>query len=386
METDILNKVILHTNYGEITINLFLKEAPHSCKTFLTLCKEGYYNNSKFYRIIKDFIIQTGHINQDEGNYKDEYHSRLNFKQRGMVAFANKNKPNSNTKHFFINTMPCPWLDNKNSIFGKINDDSYYNVIKISEIYCEDTKPQVLEQSYPIINYIDILNSDGKVYSSKVYNNLRIDDVDKNSISNSNKIIMNQINNSNLLSFDNDNDNEDLKFEFQSLKRTKKKLNLNQNEKRNIDSHDKDKDKDSEVPKVNNQIDYVKEEIINDNTKNEHVKEHEHNNKEASITVETNQNLNLNLNLNEENAYNSFKMKKGKWEEVKEKEKKKINFDAKTFLKESRMKYEEYNKSLKYNYNNIKEKLLGNKLFMKESNDDVITSNKAFTLDKINNL
>ena len=50
-------KVILFTNYGNIDIELWTKEVPRTCRNFIQLCLEGYYNNTIFHRIIKDFII-----------------------------------------------------------------------------------------------------------------------------------------------------------------------------------------------------------------------------------------------------------------------------------------------------------------------------------------
>ena len=52
--------VILETSLGDITIDLFVKECPNTCKNFLKLCKIKYYNNCLFHNIQKDYIIQTG--------------------------------------------------------------------------------------------------------------------------------------------------------------------------------------------------------------------------------------------------------------------------------------------------------------------------------------
>ena len=53
-------KVILITNYGNIDIELWTKEAPRACRNFIQLCMENFYENNIFHRIIKGFIIQTG--------------------------------------------------------------------------------------------------------------------------------------------------------------------------------------------------------------------------------------------------------------------------------------------------------------------------------------
>lgn len=54
------------------------------------------------------------------GVFADEFHSRLRFKHRGLVACANAGPPNSNGSQFFISLDRCDWLDRKHTIFGKV--------------------------------------------------------------------------------------------------------------------------------------------------------------------------------------------------------------------------------------------------------------------------
>ena len=97
-------KVIIETNYGNIDIELFTLEAPKSCKNFIQHCLNKYYNGCIFFKIFKNFMIQTGDpTNTGNGgesifseDFRDEFHSRLKFNHRGVVAMANKNKPNTN--------------------------------------------------------------------------------------------------------------------------------------------------------------------------------------------------------------------------------------------------------------------------------------------------
>jgi peptidyl-prolyl cis-trans isomerase SDCCAG10 len=53
--------------------------------------------------------------------FGDEFHSRIKFKHRGLVAMANSGTPNSNGSQFFITLDRCDWLDRKHTIFGKVN-------------------------------------------------------------------------------------------------------------------------------------------------------------------------------------------------------------------------------------------------------------------------
>lgn len=54
------------------------------------------------------------------GAFADEFHSRLRFNHRGLVACANAGTPHSNGSQFFISLDRCDWLDRKNTIFGKV--------------------------------------------------------------------------------------------------------------------------------------------------------------------------------------------------------------------------------------------------------------------------
>ena len=52
--------MIIKTTLGEIEIELWSKECPKTCRNFVQLCLEGYYDGNIFHRIVKDFIAQTG--------------------------------------------------------------------------------------------------------------------------------------------------------------------------------------------------------------------------------------------------------------------------------------------------------------------------------------
>ena len=53
-------EVVLETSVGEITFELYWNHAPKTCKNFWTLAERGYYNNTIFHRVVKDFIVQGG--------------------------------------------------------------------------------------------------------------------------------------------------------------------------------------------------------------------------------------------------------------------------------------------------------------------------------------
>ena len=69
-----------------------------------------------------------------EGCFNDEFHSRLRFVHRGILAMANSGAPNSNGSQFFITLCECPWLQKKHTIFGKVVGDSIYNVAELGKV------------------------------------------------------------------------------------------------------------------------------------------------------------------------------------------------------------------------------------------------------------
>ncbi|KOB88075.1 hypothetical protein PFDG_04564 [Plasmodium falciparum Dd2] len=86
----------IHTNYGDIKIELFCYEVPKTCKNFLALCASGYYDNTKFHKNIKGFAIQGGDpTNTGKGGqsiygkyFEDEFDSTLKHDKRGIVSMA----------------------------------------------------------------------------------------------------------------------------------------------------------------------------------------------------------------------------------------------------------------------------------------------------------
>ncbi|KAF3644745.1 Peptidyl-prolyl cis-trans isomerase CWC27 -like protein [Capsicum annuum] len=76
------------------------------------------------------------------GVFPDEFHSRLRFKHRGLVACAGAGSPNSNASQFFMTLDRCDFLDKKHTIFGKVTGDSIYNLITLGEVETDkDDRP-----------------------------------------------------------------------------------------------------------------------------------------------------------------------------------------------------------------------------------------------------
>ncbi|XP_036973378.1 spliceosome-associated protein CWC27 homolog [Acanthopagrus latus] len=138
-------KVLLKTSAGDIDIELWSKEAPKACRNFVQLCMEGYYDGTIFHRVVREFIVQggdpTGTGTGGESVYgrpfKDEFHSRLRFNRRGLVAMANAG-PHDNGSQFFFTLGRADELNNKHTIFGKVTGDTVYNMLRLAEVECDD--------------------------------------------------------------------------------------------------------------------------------------------------------------------------------------------------------------------------------------------------------
>ncbi|KAG6586951.1 Peptidylprolyl isomerase domain and WD repeat-containing protein 1 [Phytophthora cinnamomi] len=118
---------VMHTTMGDITLKLFGKECPKTVENFCTHARNGYYDNLIFHRVIKNFMVQTGDPLGDGtggesiwgGEFEDEFHRNLRHDRPFTLSMANAG-PGTNGSQFFITTVPTPWLDNKHTVFGRV--------------------------------------------------------------------------------------------------------------------------------------------------------------------------------------------------------------------------------------------------------------------------
>jgi cyclophilin family peptidyl-prolyl cis-trans isomerase len=116
---------VMHTNHGDITVELFDEEAPKTVENFKKLAGDNFYNGVIFHRVIKEFMIQggdpTGTGRGGPGyTFEDEFNDHKVV--RGALAMANAG-PNTNGSQFFIvTTDEAPWLDGKHTVFGHVVD------------------------------------------------------------------------------------------------------------------------------------------------------------------------------------------------------------------------------------------------------------------------
>jgi peptidyl-prolyl cis-trans isomerase A (cyclophilin A) len=169
-------QAILHTNLGDITVNLFPDHAPKTVANFTGLA-EGtiewtdpkvrakstapLYDNTIFHRVIPGFMIQGGDpLGTGTGGpgykFQDEAHPELTFDKPYILAMANAG-PNTNGSQFFITVAPTTWLNFKHTIFGEVADQPSRDVV--DAIAAVETGSQDRPKSDVTINSIEIVRS-----------------------------------------------------------------------------------------------------------------------------------------------------------------------------------------------------------------------------------
>lgn len=119
-------KAIIHTDNGDIKINLFDDKVPRTVNNFVFLSREGFYDGVIFHRVIMNFMAQTGDpTGTGSGGsgyqFKDEFHDELKHNKPGILSMANAG-PDTNGSQFFITHVATAWLDGKHSVFGEVED------------------------------------------------------------------------------------------------------------------------------------------------------------------------------------------------------------------------------------------------------------------------
>ncbi len=125
---------ILHTNRGDISIELHSDRTPNTAANFAKLASEGFYDGVKFHRVIRDFMIQGGDpLTKDDSksafwgtggpgySFADEIGGANadNRNDAGTISMANAG-PNTNGSQFFINLKDNDFLDRKHTVFGHV--------------------------------------------------------------------------------------------------------------------------------------------------------------------------------------------------------------------------------------------------------------------------
>ena len=173
---------IIHTSLGDITVRFFPEEAPKAVKNFVTLAKQGYYDGLTFYRVINEFMIQSGSPDNSatggESIYGSGFETELSAKLHhlhGALCMAHSEEKNSNTSQWYI-------------IQNKILSSSYYTSLastqranpeygyteKVINAYKEDGGAPWCDQEYTVFGQViaglDVVDRIGR---------MRTDDMDR---------------------------------------------------------------------------------------------------------------------------------------------------------------------------------------------------------------
>ena len=119
-----MKTAVISTAHGDIKLELFDDKTPKTCANFEKLAHKGFYDGLTFHRVIEDFMIQGGCPNGTGTGgpgyqFEDEFCDDLQHDSPGILSMANAG-PNTNGSQFFITHVPCPWLDGKHTVFGKV--------------------------------------------------------------------------------------------------------------------------------------------------------------------------------------------------------------------------------------------------------------------------
>lgn len=120
----------LKTTAGTITLRFFPDAAPNHVKNFLDLSRSGFYNGTRFHRIVPGFVIQGGDPNSRSGDprtwgtgssgktLKAEFNKIHHG--RGILSMARSQDPDSASSQFFITVADAGSLDNQYTVFGEV--------------------------------------------------------------------------------------------------------------------------------------------------------------------------------------------------------------------------------------------------------------------------
>lgn len=150
--------ITLHTNFGDITIELNPEKAPKTCANFKQYAEDGFYDGTIFHRVINNFMIQGGGLTADmkqkstRAPIENEADNGL-ANDVGTIAMARTSDPHSATAQFFINVKDNDFLNHSGKnmqgwgycVFGKVTAGmDVVNKIKVVKTGAQDVPQETI--------------------------------------------------------------------------------------------------------------------------------------------------------------------------------------------------------------------------------------------------
>jgi cyclophilin family peptidyl-prolyl cis-trans isomerase len=123
------HRAVLETSFGDITIGFTPDQAPEHVRNFLRLAELGVYDDMTFHRVVKGFVVQTGHLptrktplSESQQKHVRDLKAEFNDQRHvlGTVSMARLAEPDTASTSFFIVTAPAAMLDDKYTVFGRV--------------------------------------------------------------------------------------------------------------------------------------------------------------------------------------------------------------------------------------------------------------------------
>jgi len=163
------NQAVIKTNLGDIKVEFYIKDASLTVNNFLNLAKKGFYNGTKFHRVISDFIIQGGDPNSKDDDWSDDGQGGPDYKfqdeinshklVRGSLAMANSGADTNGSQFFIVTAEATPWLDGKHTNFGY--------VVEGMDVVDKIEAVKTNEQNHPlddiIVENVELISNDAAI-------------------------------------------------------------------------------------------------------------------------------------------------------------------------------------------------------------------------------
>lgn len=124
------DQAVIKTNFGDIKVKFYNDESPMTVNNFFNLAKTGFYNGTKFHRVIADFMIQGGDPNSKDDDWSNDgmggpgykFNDEFNDHKlvRGSLAMANSGSNTNGSQFFIVTAEATSWLDGRHTNFGEV--------------------------------------------------------------------------------------------------------------------------------------------------------------------------------------------------------------------------------------------------------------------------